>query len=439
MTPSTDTLKKDEASKLEKAKTILRILRKKGFEAMIVGGAVRDRVLGRESKDYDIATNAEPQEVEALFKKTIGVGKQFGVILVIIGGEQFEVATFRKDLEYTDGRRPVGVEFSNARDDVLRRDFTINGLFWHPETDELVDYVGGIPDIEKHLIRCIGNPCERFEEDKLRVLRAIRFSSNLDFDMEEKTWEAVCDRQRFDLSVISRERIRVEFEKIMTRPHTFKGLLLIEKAGLKEYVLEKQFFPPKEPYPFFLEQFLDHTLEIPLERALALLYLGSSRLTQSSNPEVFTAKESAQTDLLLLKLRDFLKAMTYSNKTADGVFNILKLTLDLVGHVSPDVVFLRKSLGHEWGMEAYQVIRTLDRVFKGASFLTKKLEEVLKVYNTSAMLPKPYVTGGDLSKRGLTPGPVFGRILAEAYDYQLAHEDLDKNELLEILKEKGVF
>lgn len=438
MTVLSDFLKK-EASKLEKAKTIIRVLRENGFEAMIVGGAVRDRVLGRESKDYDIATNAEPAQVEALFKKTIGVGKQFGVILVILGGEQFEVATFRKDLEYRDGRRPVGVEFSNAREDVLRRDFTINGLFWHPETDELVDYVGGIPDIGKRLIRCIGNPLERFEEDKLRVLRAVRFSSNLDFEIEKNTWEAVCDRARFDLSVISRERIRVEFEKILTRPHAFKGLLLIEKAGLKDQVLEMDFFPPGEPYPGYLEKFLDHTLEIPLERALSLLYLGSSRLTQGSNPEVFAAGDKTGTDLLLLKLRDFLKAMTYSNKTADGVFNILKLTLDLMRTPSPDVVFLRKSLGHEWGMEAYQVIRTLARVFEGHSFLTKKLEEVLKVYNTSAMLPKPYVTGGDLSKMGLKPGPIFGRILAEAYDYQLAHEDLDKKELLAILKKKGVF
>lgn len=438
MTPSADTLKK-EASKLEKAKTILRVLRKKGFEAMIVGGAVRDRILGRESKDYDIATNAEPSQVEALFKKTIGVGKQFGVILVILGGEQFEVATFRKDLEYTDGRRPVGVEFSNAREDVLRRDFTINGLFWHPETDELVDYVEGIPDIEKRLIRCIGNPCERFEEDKLRVLRAIRFSSNLDFEIEKKTWEAVCDRTRFDLSVISRERIRVEFEKILTRPHTFKGLILIEKAGLKEHVLEKDFFPPGEAYPGYLKKFLDHTLEIPLERALSLLYLGSSCLTRGGDSEIFTAGDRTETDLRLLNLRDFLKTMTYSNRTADGVFNILKLTLELMRNSEPDTVFLRKSLGHEWGMEAYQVIRTLARVFEGHSFLTKKLEEVLKVYNTSAMLPKPCVTGGDLSKMGLKPGPLFGRILAEAYDYQLAHENLDKKELLAILKEKGVF
>ena len=434
----TDAFKK-ESSKLDKAKSIIRILRKNGFEAMIVGGAVRDRVLGRESKDYDIATNAEPSQVESLFRKTIGVGKQFGVILVIIGGEQFEVATFRKDLEYTDGRRPVGVEFSNAREDVLRRDFTINGLFWHPETDELVDYVGGLPDIEKRVIRCIGNPLERFEEDKLRVLRAIRFSSNLDFEIEEKTWAAVCDRARFDLSIISRERIRVEFEKILTRPHTLKGLLLIEKAGLKSHVLESHFFPPEQGYPSFLEKIMDHTLEIPLERALALLYLGSSRLTRLGSNGDLEADERQTADLLLLKLRDYLKTMTYSNRTADGVFNILKLTLDLLRNASPDVVCLRKSLGHEWGMETYQVIRTLDRVFSGHSFLTKKLEEVLKVYNTSAMLPKPHVTGGDLSKMGLKPGPIFGRILAEAYDYQLAHEELDKNELLAILKEKGVF
>ena len=162
------------SGKFNKVKKIIKILEKNGFEAVVVGGAVRDYLMGKIPQDFDIATNARPENVEELFPHTIGVGKQFGVILVVMGGEQFEIATYRKDLGYSDGRHPDKVEFADARADVLRRDFTVNGLFWHPVTDEIVDYVDGQKDIQNKIIRSIGDADLRFSEDKLRVLRAIR-------------------------------------------------------------------------------------------------------------------------------------------------------------------------------------------------------------------------------------------------------------------------
>lgn len=425
----------DKNDKLNKAGTIINTLRKAGFEAMIVGGAVRDKLMGKESNDYDIATNAPPEKVEKLFSRTLGVGKQFGVILVLIGKDQFEVATFRKDVGYSDGRRPDAVEFAEARDDVLRRDFTINGLFWHPEKDEIIDYVGGVKDIERRLIRCIGDPYKRFEEDKLRVLRAIRFSSNLGFEIEEKTWGALCDRKLFSLAVISKERIRAEFEKIITRPNAFRGLKMIREAELQELVLSNFFFSKEDDYDCFFRFLPDLNCEISLERALACLYLASGKFSEIIEGDMTVLSRKVY-DPLLLELRDYLKGQTYSGKTTDGVFNILKLIFDLLAAKDPDRALIRRSLGHFWGRETYFVIRRLEKVFDVFETVGKKLEEVLKVYQTSVMLPKPYLGGADLLAKGMKAGPEFSKILEEAYTIQLRDDNLTRESLIEELSSR---
>src|ERR1051325_2352167 len=177
--------------KPDAANAIINELREKGHEAYLVGGCVRDMVMGLEPADYDIATSARPEEIVKIFPRTEAIGAQFGVILVIYRGHPFEVATFRSDEAYVDGRRPTGVVYTDARQDVLRRDFTINGLLYDPETAEVIDYVGGQDDIRAKIVRAIGNPLERFEEDKLRILRAIRFGARLGYTIEAATWEAV--------------------------------------------------------------------------------------------------------------------------------------------------------------------------------------------------------------------------------------------------------
>ena len=175
------------------ARAIVRRLQDAGFTAFYAGGCVRDRLLGTEPHDYDIATDAKPEQVQALFRRTVAVGAQFGVICVMDEGIEFQVASFRADGLYIDGRHPESVTFSSPEQDAQRRDFTINGLFFDPIAERLIDYVGGQCDLEARVIRAIGNPTDRLREDRLRLLRAVRFGTVLGFDLDPPTWRAVCE------------------------------------------------------------------------------------------------------------------------------------------------------------------------------------------------------------------------------------------------------
>ncbi|HCM43094.1 MAG TPA: phosphohydrolase, partial [Candidatus Omnitrophica bacterium] len=220
--------------KSPKAACAFRIVEKlnnAGFQALFAGGCVRDHLLGAIPTDYDIATSATPDEVEELFSKTIPVGKQFGVMLVLLDTFQFEVATFRTEGGYQDGRRPGFVKFAGAQEDVAGRDFTVNGLLYDPILQKILDYVGGQKDLNAKIIRCIGNPSERFEEDKLRLLRAVRFAARLDFQIESDTWTEIKKRAT-QINVVSKERIRDELEKIVNSPHIYLGLKLMTESGL---------------------------------------------------------------------------------------------------------------------------------------------------------------------------------------------------------------
>jgi len=215
---------------------ILKRLQQAGHEAYFVGGCVRDELREVNPQDYDIATGAHPDEVEALFPKTVGVGKSFGVILVLQYGRQFEVATFRTEDGYQDGRRPTKVQFSDAKTDASRRDFTVNGLFLDPLTDTVHDWIGGQSDLNRKVIRTIGNPVKRFAEDHLRLLRAIRFAAQLDYHIEPDTFAAL-RAQASLIGDISGERVRDELCKLFSPPHAACGLDLLLESGLLTYVL----------------------------------------------------------------------------------------------------------------------------------------------------------------------------------------------------------
>ncbi|MGB9602837.1 MAG: CCA tRNA nucleotidyltransferase, partial [Limisphaerales bacterium] len=199
--------------KANKALEIVNRLKQAGFTAYWVGGCVRDMLLGKQPHDYDIATNATPDLVEQLFEKTIPVGKQFGVMLVVVDGDSFQVATFRSETDYKDGRHPQRVAFCDPAEDARRRDFTINGLFYDPLKNEVIDYVNGKMDIERRLIRAIGCPDERFNEDYLRMLRAVRFAAQLGFEIEAATFAAI-QKNAEKIKLISPERIRDELLKL---------------------------------------------------------------------------------------------------------------------------------------------------------------------------------------------------------------------------------
>ena len=221
---------------LTAARTVAKVLLDHGHEACFAGGCVRDCLLGISPADYDVATSATPDVVVSLFPHTVKVGAAFGVILVVQDHIPVEVATFRSEGAYTDGRHPAEIAFSTAEKDVLRRDFTINGLLAHPFSGEVRDFVGGVADLRSGVVRAIGDPTARFSEDRLRILRAIRFSARLRFPIEPETWAAIC---RFAPAVreVSQERIREELDRILTGPNCAEGWQLLKRAGILAVVL----------------------------------------------------------------------------------------------------------------------------------------------------------------------------------------------------------
>ena len=227
----------DNGRKRELANAIARRLRERGHRALFAGGSVRDLLLGIPPHDYDIATSARPAEVQALFDHTVAVGAAFGVILVLPDGETpFEVATFRKDLGYTDRRRPDAIAFTDEREDALRRDFTVNALFLDPVSGEVLDYVGGREDLAAGRLRAVGNPEERIAEDRLRMLRAVRFASRFHLAIDRDLAAAV-RRHASSVVHVSAERIRDELVKMLTQGDAAVALELLEATGLLEVVM----------------------------------------------------------------------------------------------------------------------------------------------------------------------------------------------------------
>lgn len=238
-------------NKLHHAEEIVRRLKQSGYEAYFVGGCVRDFILGNASSDYDIVTSARPEQVTELFSNTVSIGAKFGVIAVIVESHPYEVATFRSDDVYEDGRHPSQVRFSSAKEDVFRRDFTINGLLMDPDTNGIIDYVNGRSDIEKKIIRTIGDPDNRFNEDYLRMLRAVRFAANLGFAIEPPTKEAI-ERNAAKINQISAERVRDELNKILTRGGSRTGFeLMLQTDMLKEILPEVNRLKGVEQPPLF--------------------------------------------------------------------------------------------------------------------------------------------------------------------------------------------
>src|SRR5213079_1310212 len=220
----------------ETARAIATKLRHHGHIAYFAGGCVRDMVRGLPPKDIDIATDAHPEEVQRLFPRTYAVGAHFGVIIVLEDGLQFEVATFRSDDAYIDGRHPSAVHFSSPEEDARRRDFTINGMFYDPVAGDVIDLVGGQPDIAAKLVRAIGDPAKRFAEDRLRMLRAVRFATVLDYQIDAKTWDALVTNAA-SINEISAERIREELVAIFLSENRTRGWDLLDASGLIRAIL----------------------------------------------------------------------------------------------------------------------------------------------------------------------------------------------------------
>lgn len=436
-------------NKKDGAIEIVKKLRANGYEALLAGGCVRDLILGIEAQDYDVATNARPEEVMKLFKKTVPVGVQFGVVLVLLNDHQYEVATFRADAEYVDGRHPQSVRFCSAKEDALRRDFTINGMFLDPIANKVLDYVDGQSDLKKKIIRAIGDPLQRFEEDKLRMVRAVRFSARFQYPIEPETEKAI--RQLTPkVNAVSAERIRDELVKMFTAPNAGRALDLLRDLGLLHEILPeiekmigveqpKEFHPEGDVY-IHTRMLLDR-LENPTD-VLAFAAL----LHDVGKPPTFAIKDRIRFNLhehIGAKMAEKIcERLRFSNvktrQIAECVENHMKFK---------DLPKMRESkLKRFFARDTFETELELHRIDCLAShggldiyeFCQQKMEEFKKTKED--LKPKPLVTGDDLIALGERPGPHFKEILAQLYDLQLEHKIKSKEEGLaeaqRLLKEK---
>ena len=440
-----------------RAAEIVRRLREAGHEAFWVGGCVRDLVRGVKPADYDIVTSARPDEVRGLFARTVPVGERFGICLVVEGGAPFEVATFRTEADYDDGRRPSRIAYATAEEDVRRRDFTINGLLMDPETGRIVDHAGGLHDIEQRMIRTIGDPEERFSEDHLRMLRAVRFAATLDFEIEQKTFAAI-QRRAPMITRISAERIREELSRLLTGGAARRGLELLSASGLLVEILPEihALRGVEQPPAFHPEgDVWEHTLQM-----FSLLpSLSSLEAPSLSSPKAFIGdiKPDGETNLRLawaVLLHDVGKAVTRSEDAAGTHFYghvqrgeeiaavILRRlrfsreeTETILALVSGHMLFMNvremrpnrlKRLLRTPDFALHLELHRLDclgshGLLDHYEFCKQKLEE----YPEEELRPPRLLTGQDLIEMGFAPGPLFKEILRAVEDAQLGGEIAD--------------
>ena len=441
----------------QSALTIVKRLQEAGHQAVFAGGCVRDALLGRKPKDWDVATSAHPDEIEALFAQTYDVGRQFGIIVVVLDGMEYEVATFRGDGAYSDGRRPDSIQFVSMREDVLRRDFTINALLYDPILGKLHDFVHGQEDMQNRILRTVGEPERRFEEDKLRLLRAIRFTANLDFTMEDATWNAVCNSAA-NIKMVSQERIFAELDRMLTEGHSMRAFDLLKKSGLLAFVLPELDVMAGVPQPpqFHPEgDVWQHTLKIldGFDKSLA-----DGRFNH------FAEKELRQLAWAVL-LHDIGKPPTFADdgekirfyghdtrgaEMSRAVLQRLRTSTELMDVVAylvaehmvlPAFPEMRQATRfRRMGHPAFPLLLELFRLDCEASFGDTALYYEIKdnafaEYLRQPQPMKPPVSGHDLIAMGFKPGPLFSKIIHDATDANLEHPFASHESALQWVKD----
>lgn len=434
-----------EDKKREISLWVVRRLQKAGFDAYFAGGCVRDKLMHRlrgTTKDYDVATNARPNQVIKLFLKTVAVGKAFGVIKVIQQGVDVEVTTFRTEGPYSDGRHPDKVSFSSLENDVQRRDFTINGMVLNPVNNKIIDLVNGHADLKKKIIRCIGNPLERFAEDKLRMLRAVRFSAELGFKIEPKTLSAIKKLSR-QIKMVSSERIRDELKKMLVAPRRAEGIKLMDKTGLLKVILPevakmkgvkqpKQFHPEGDVYVHTLKC-LEHLNHPSFELALATLLhdIGKPKTFMITDRIRFHEHERVGRDIAE-KICDRLKL---SNQEKDKVMWLVYKHMAFKDIEKMRVATMKRLFREPY----YQELVPLHKVDRQASDLDLKphyyAQRMYKKLSKEELKPKLLINGHDLIKLGLKPGPIFSVILKKIEEAQLEKQVTTKKEALALAKQ----
>jgi len=415
------------------AKEIVACLQGAGFAAFWVGGCVRDFLLGREPQDFDIATDAKPEQVEKLFKRTIAVGRKFGVMVVVEGGHQFQVATFRAEADYQDGRRPEKIIFATAEADALRRDFTVNGLFYDPISQQTHDWVGGEKDLRAKIIRTIGKPEERFGEDHLRLLRAVRFAAQLNFEIEPKTFAAVKSLAP-KIKLISAERIRDELLKLFRPPHAARGLVLLRNSGLLPFVL------PELAATISCEQSPDYHPEgsvfnhicLMLEKLPADAHESLSwTVLMHDIAKPVTAERDAKTGAIHFYGHEkvgaeiaekILQRLRFPKKQIDEIVTCVLHHMQFKDVKQMRKATLRRLLLRETFLLELE-LHKLDCLGSHGDlelydFLVKQAEEL----KMKPAIRPPLLTGKDLIELGMKPGKELGAMLHEVREKQLQDE-----------------
>ena len=413
------------------AREVVERLRAEGHDAYWVGGCVRDMLMGREPLDYDIATGATPDEVMRLFRKTVSVGAKFGVVRVLMGEHELEVATFRSDHGILDGRHPVEVRFSKtAEEDVQRRDFTINGLLFDPIKEEVLDFVDGQKDIDAGVIRAIGVPTERFAEDRLRMLRAVRFAARFRFEIEEVTYAAVRE-QASSIGEISVERIRDEMLKMLTEGNARFGMELLDSTGLLLAILPEvaKFKGVEQPPQFHPEGDVWTHVLIMLEKmkqptpTLALAVL----LHDIAKPATFRRAEDrirfdGHASLGATMAQDVCERWKLSRAITDHVVSIVRDHLKFI-----DVRKMRQSTLKRFirqvGFDEHLELHRLDCLAShGGLDHYEFVRDALATMPEEVVRPPRLLTGNDLMAEGYPKGPRVGEILTALEDAQLNGE-----------------
>lgn len=393
---------------LKMAESIVKRLQEAGYTALFAGGWVRDFLMGRPSQDIDIATSAHPEEVMKLFPRSIAVGAQFGVVRVLADRHEFEIATFRSDTQYVDGRRPVSVNLhSSPEEDAQRRDFTINGLFYDPIHQKIFDFVGGQKDIQNSVIRAIGCPRSRFKEDRLRMVRAIRFKNALFFSLEKETWDAICAEAPHVLPAVSPERIWQELTKMKD-----KGVLACSLRDMWDCGLLSTIFPV-----------LKGCEKGVIEKRLKMIQNYSGSSLAAALCLLFIDEQSSYLDEFVESYR-----LSKKDKKIVGLFQKFGLFQRRLSKVFMVRLYARP----EWGDYAAAVATARGNP-EGFCYRHKKTAERLSFWVKQVQANSYFVTGEDLMAWSIAPGKKMGDLLELAFQISVVYGLKNKDKIIRIL------
>src|SRR5215470_13662733 len=432
-------------SPMEKtARGIAQRLRERGHIAYFAGGSVRDMVRGLPAKDFDIATDATPDIVQKIFQRTYAVGAHFGVVVVVENESNFEVATFRSDGAYLDHRHPVEVRFSSPEEDAKRRDFTINGMFFDPEKNEVIDFVGGRADLEAKLLRPIGDPAARFSEDRLRMLRAVRFATVLDYKIDTQTWDALVANAE-SINEISAERIREELLKIFLSQNRVRGWEMLDQSGLLRAVLPEleamkgclqpeQFHPEGDVFVHtrLMLGLLPEKVSVPL--VLSVLFHDVAKPVTATVDETGRIRFNEHDRIGAAMTESIMERLRFSRAEIDAVVEMVRQHMVFKDVPKMRVAKLKRFMARPTFEEELELHRvdcaSSHQVMDNYEFLLRKREE----FANEPIIPPPLVRGDDLIAFGMKPGPRFGEILEAVETRQLEGKLRTRDEALDWVK-----